>query len=50
MAAINLKPVLDKIMKAINAGAERLEKEAEEFGYSTAREYTESHKEETDEE
>ena len=37
MAAINLKPLLDKIMEAINAGGKRLEAEAEQFGYGYAK-------------
>ena len=37
MAAINLKPLLDKIMEAINDGGKRLEAEAEQFGYGYAK-------------
>ncbi len=47
MAAIKRKPFLEKIMEAINAGGERMENEAEQFGYSFAKEYAES-QEETD--
>lgn len=38
MAAINLKPFFEKLNQAINAGAQRLEKEAEEFGYAAIKE------------
>lgn len=45
MAAIKRKPFLEKIMEAINAGGERMENEAEQFGYSFAKEYAESQEE-----
>ena len=37
MAAIKRKPFLEKIMEAINAGGERMENEAEQFGYGYAK-------------
>ena len=48
--AINLKPILDKLTEAINAGGKRLEEEAQQFGYSYAKEFAPEEKEETDKE
>lgn len=45
MAANNRKPFWDRILEAINAGGERLEKEAEQFGYSFAKEHAENQQE-----
>ncbi|MBQ8669922.1 MAG: hypothetical protein IJ508_01580 [Oscillospiraceae bacterium] len=45
MAAIKRKPFLEKIMEAINAGGERMENEAEQFGYSYAKNSAESREE-----
>ncbi|MBP1558909.1 MAG: hypothetical protein J6B40_05000 [Oscillospiraceae bacterium] len=45
MAAIKRKPFLEKIMEAINAGGERMENEAEQFGYSFDKEYAETQEE-----
>jgi len=44
--ALNLKSFLDKINDAINAGGKRLEAEAEQFGYSYAKNYADPAEEE----
>ena len=48
--AINLKPIFDKLMEAVNAGGKRLEEEVQQFGYSYAKEFPAEEKEETDKE
>ena len=45
--ALNLKPLFDKLKEAIDAGGKRLEEEAQQFGYSYAKEYDDGQKEET---
>ena len=45
MAGIKRKPFWNKIWEAINAGGERMENEAEQFGYSFAKNSAESREE-----